>query len=230
MQEQMELVLQNPQQCTELLQLCLARTEVLTLLPSALRLRLVPGPSTGEEEVETPSEHSMTSGLPLQVRAPRDTTPSSADLAQWPTTHLVGMIRASTDQLEQRLQQAKRSAEFAREEALLAQACRKQEEHAKIQVKHRLERVQERLVEAWPKIWKVAPQLPEASDAGESEHQIELLQGAWSQLAIHAEHLEVQLRQTQQGSRETTSEAAGADGEDSARRKQCPSNTTQAHN
>jgi hypothetical protein len=124
-QEQMELVLQNPQQCTELLQLCLARTEVLTLLPSTLRLRLVPGPSTGEEEVETPSEHSMTSGLPLQVRAPRDATPSSADLAQWPTMHLVGMIRASTDQLEQRLQQAERSAEFAREEALLVQACRK---------------------------------------------------------------------------------------------------------
>jgi hypothetical protein len=66
-QEQMELVLQNPQQCAELLQLCLARTEVLMFLPSTLRLRLVPGPSTGEEEVETPSEHSMTSGLPLQV-------------------------------------------------------------------------------------------------------------------------------------------------------------------
>jgi hypothetical protein len=103
-QEQMELVLQNPQQCTELLQLFLARTEVLTLLPSTLRLRLVPGPSTGEEEVETPSEHSTASGLPLQVRAPRDATPSSTDLAQWPTTHLVRMIRASTDQLEQRLQ------------------------------------------------------------------------------------------------------------------------------
>jgi hypothetical protein len=66
-QEQMELVLQNPQQCAELLQLCLARTEVLMFLPSTLRLRLVPGPSTGEEEVETPSEHSMASGLPLQV-------------------------------------------------------------------------------------------------------------------------------------------------------------------
>jgi hypothetical protein len=65
-------------------------------------------------------------------------------------------------------------------------------------VEHRLERVQERLVEAWPEIRKVAPQLPEASDAGEPEHQIELLQGAWSQLAICAEHLEVQLRQTQQ--------------------------------
>jgi hypothetical protein len=35
------------------------------LLPSTLRLRLAPGPSTGEEEVETPSEHSMASGIPL---------------------------------------------------------------------------------------------------------------------------------------------------------------------
>jgi hypothetical protein len=84
-----------------------------------------------------------------------------------------------------------RSTEFTREEALLVKTCRKQEEHAKIQVEHRLERFQERLVEAWPKIQKVTPQLPEASDAGESEHQIELLQGAWSQLAIHAEHMEV---------------------------------------
>jgi hypothetical protein len=96
----MELVLQNPQQCGELLQLCLARTNVLMFLPSMLRLRLVLVPSIGEEKVETPSEHSRASGIPLQVQAPRDATPSSADLAQWPTTHLVGMIRASTDQLE----------------------------------------------------------------------------------------------------------------------------------
>jgi hypothetical protein len=61
----MELVIQNPQQCAELLQLCLARIEFLTLLPSALRLRLVIGTSTREEEVETPSENSMTIGLPL---------------------------------------------------------------------------------------------------------------------------------------------------------------------
>jgi hypothetical protein len=57
----MELILQNPQQCTELLQLYLAREEVLTLLPSSLRLRLVPSPSIGEEEVETPSKHSTAS-------------------------------------------------------------------------------------------------------------------------------------------------------------------------
>jgi hypothetical protein len=69
--EQMEWVLQNPQQCAELMQLCIARTKVLTLFPSELRLRIVPGPST-EEEVETHSEHSMASGLPLQTRAPRD--------------------------------------------------------------------------------------------------------------------------------------------------------------
>jgi hypothetical protein len=44
----MEIVLQKPQQCAELLQLYLARIEVLTLLPSALRIRLMPGPSIGE--------------------------------------------------------------------------------------------------------------------------------------------------------------------------------------
>jgi hypothetical protein len=32
-----------------------SKIKVLTLLPSAFRLRLVPGPPTGEEEVETPS-------------------------------------------------------------------------------------------------------------------------------------------------------------------------------
>jgi hypothetical protein len=42
------------------------------------------------------------------------------------------MIRASNDQSEQRLQQAERSVEFAREEVLLVKTCRKQEEHAKI--------------------------------------------------------------------------------------------------
>jgi hypothetical protein len=65
-------------------------------------------------------------------------------------------------------------------------------------VEQKLERVQERLVEAWPEIRKVAPQLPESSAAGEPEHQIELLQGAWSQLAIHAENMEVQLWESQQ--------------------------------
>jgi len=64
-----------------LLQLYLARIEVLTLLSSMLTLRFVLGKSIGEEEVETPSEHSMANGIPLQVQEPRDTTPSFADLA-----------------------------------------------------------------------------------------------------------------------------------------------------
>jgi hypothetical protein len=68
------------------------------------------GPSTGEEEVETPSKHSTASGLPLQVQVPREATTSSVDLAQWSSAQLVGMIRASTDQLKQRLQQSKREA------------------------------------------------------------------------------------------------------------------------
>jgi hypothetical protein len=42
-----------------------------------------------------------------------------------------------------------------------------------------MERVQERIVESWPEIRKATPQLPEASDAGESEHQIEMIQGEW---------------------------------------------------
>jgi hypothetical protein len=61
-----------------------------------------------------------------------------------------------------------------------------------------MERVQERIVEYWSKIQKVTPQLPKASDAGEPEHQIELLQGAWSQFSIRVEHIEVQLQKTQQ--------------------------------
>jgi hypothetical protein len=100
----MELVLQNPQQCPELLQLCLGRMKVLTFLPMELRLRLEPRPSIGEEEVETPSEHSMASGISLQVQAPRDDTPCHTELEQWPIAHLVGVIRASTDQLEHKLE------------------------------------------------------------------------------------------------------------------------------
>jgi hypothetical protein len=88
-------------------------------------LRLAPGLSIGEEEVETPSEHSMANGIPLHTQVPRDADPSSTDLAQWLATHFVGMIRASIDQLKQRLQQVERSAEFSREESLLAQTCKK---------------------------------------------------------------------------------------------------------
>jgi len=61
-----------------------------------------------------------------------------------------------------------------------------------------MKRFQEKLDESWPKIRKVAPKLLESSATGESKHPIELLQGAWSQLAIHAENLEVQLWQSQQ--------------------------------
>jgi hypothetical protein len=61
------------------------------------------GPSTWEEELETPLEHSMASGIPLQVRVPMEATTSSPDLTQWSSTHLIGMIKASTDQLEKRL-------------------------------------------------------------------------------------------------------------------------------
>jgi hypothetical protein len=100
--EQMEWVLQDPQQCTKLMQLCISRTTILTLFPAMLRLRIALGPPI-EEEVETHLEHSMASGLPLQTRAPRDTTPSSADLIQWPMKHLFGLFRASIDQLEKRL-------------------------------------------------------------------------------------------------------------------------------
>jgi hypothetical protein len=77
----MDLVLQNPQQCLDLLQLCLAKIEVLKLFPSTLRLRLVPRPYTREEEVETPLEHSTSIGIPMQVRALKDTTPSSTNLS-----------------------------------------------------------------------------------------------------------------------------------------------------
>jgi hypothetical protein len=41
--------------------------------------------------------------------------------------------------LEQRLQQVERFAEFSREESLLAEACKKEAEYAKIQVVHKLE-------------------------------------------------------------------------------------------
>jgi hypothetical protein len=62
--EQMERVLQDPQQCAELMQLCIARTKVLTLLNTTLRSKIAIGPLT-DEEVETRSDHSMASGLPL---------------------------------------------------------------------------------------------------------------------------------------------------------------------
>jgi hypothetical protein len=157
MRAQMEQVLQNPQQCAELMQLCIARTEVLTLFPAELRLRIAPVPPM-EEEVETRSDHSMASGLPLQMRAPTDAAPSSTDLVQWPVPQLFGLIRASMDQLEKRLQEAERSVEIARKEQFVVQTCRMQEAHDKLQVQRKLEKVQEKLVEAWPEIQKVVPE------------------------------------------------------------------------
>jgi hypothetical protein len=64
-------------------------------------------------------------------------------------------------------------------------------------VEKKLERVQEKLAEAWPEIRKETPQLPESSAAGEPVQKIELLQVAWSELAIHTENLEAQLWESQ---------------------------------
>jgi hypothetical protein len=197
MQAQMVQVLQNPQQCAELMQLCITRTEVLTLLPADLRLRIAPAPPT-EEEVETRSDHSTGSGLPLQWRVPTDAAPSSTDLVQWPASQLFGLIRASTDQLEKRLQDAESSAELARKEQLYAQTCRMEEKHDRLLAQCKLEKVQEKLAKAWPEIQKVAPDLPEASEIREPEKQIELLQEAWTQLATHTEKIQAKLQQVQQ--------------------------------
>jgi hypothetical protein len=73
-----------------------------------------------------------------------------------------------------------------------------QEEYAKIQVEKKMEKVQENLAEAWPIIRRTTPQLPESSAAGELVEQIELLQVAWSELAICTENLEAQLWESQQ--------------------------------
>jgi hypothetical protein len=194
---QMEQVLQNPQQCAELMQLCITRAEVLTLLPEDLRLRIAPVPHT-EEEVETHSDHSMASRLPLQMRAPTDAAPSATNLVQWPTSQLFGLIRASTDQLEKRLQDTESSAELARQERLVEQACRTEEKRDRILAQCKLEKVQEKLAEAWPEIRKVAPDLPEANEITEPEKQIELIQMAWTQLVTRTEKIQAKLQQVQQ--------------------------------
>jgi hypothetical protein len=91
------------------------------------------------------------------------------------------------DQLEQRLEEDKRSTEVARKEEFITKTCRMQEAHEKLQVRCKMEKVQERLVEAWLYIQKVAPTLPEANEVGKPEKQIELLQEAWTQLTTHTE-------------------------------------------
>ena len=58
---------------------------------------------TGEEEVDTPLEHSMDSGLPLQFQVPMEATTSFGDLTQWSSTQLIGMIISLTNQLDHRL-------------------------------------------------------------------------------------------------------------------------------
>jgi hypothetical protein len=89
--------------------------------------------SPGEEEVDTPSAQSMASGLPLQFQVTMDETPSSSDLTQLPKDQLVGIIRASTEKLEQRIQHAERDEEFWKLEGLVAQAQWTQKEHSRIQ-------------------------------------------------------------------------------------------------
>jgi hypothetical protein len=122
------------------MQLCIARIKVLTLFPAELRLRIAPVPPI-EEEVETRSDHSTGSGLPLQWRVPTDVAVSSTDLVQWPVPHLFGLIRASTDQLEKRLQEAERSTEIARKEQFVEHTYRMQEAHDRLQVQCKLEKV-----------------------------------------------------------------------------------------
>jgi hypothetical protein len=151
-----------------------------------------------EEEVETRSDHSTASGLPLQTRAPTDAAPSATNLVQWPTSQLFGLIRASTDQLEKRLQDTESSAELARKEQLYAQTCRMEEKRDRLLAQRKLEKVQEKLAEAWPEIQRVAPDLPEASEIREPEQQIELLQVAWTQLVTRTEQIQAKLQQVQQ--------------------------------
>jgi len=105
----------------------------MTLFPKDIRLRITPTPPT-ENEVETPSDHSTGSGIPLQWRVPTDIVVSPIDVVQWLEPHLFGLIRASTDQLKQRLQEAERSAEITRKKQIRDHTYRMQEAHDKLQV------------------------------------------------------------------------------------------------
>jgi hypothetical protein len=160
MRAQMEQVLQNPQQCAELMQLCIARTKVLTLFPAELRLRITPVPPM-EEEVETRSDHSTGSGLPLQWRVPTDAVVSSVDLVQWPAPHLFGLIRASTTSWSRgsrRPRDPPRSQEKNNSWSTHTK-CRKHMINSKSSANWK--KCRQKLVEAWPEIRKVAPELPE---------------------------------------------------------------------
>jgi hypothetical protein len=80
---------------------------------------------------------------------------------------LVGIIRASTEKLEQRIQQAEREANFWKQEGLLVQDTMNKEEYSNIQAEHKVEKVKEKLTEAWTMIRKTTPQLPESSATSE---------------------------------------------------------------
>jgi len=108
-----------------LLQIFLAKTKAFPQFLVELKSRLAHQlkiPSPGEEEVETPSTQLMASGFPLQVRVPMDAILSSNELTQLPTTHMVGIIKPSIEQLEQRIHHAERDADLWREEGHIVQA------------------------------------------------------------------------------------------------------------
>jgi hypothetical protein len=125
------------------------------------------GPYPREEEVETPLDHSMASGLPLQARLPLDSTITSDEFAHFPMSQLVGLIRASTKKLEQRIQQEEREDKFWKKEGLLVQTRRTQEEHLKIQEEKKVEKVKDKLTEAWTTFRKTTPQVLESSATDE---------------------------------------------------------------
>jgi deoxyadenosine/deoxycytidine kinase len=99
--------------------------------------------------------------MSLQARLPLDATITSDEFTHFPTPQLVGLIRASTEKLEQRIQQEEREAEFWKQEGLLAQTRRMQEEHLKIQAEQKVEKVKDKLTEAWTTFRKTTPQLSE---------------------------------------------------------------------
>ena len=88
--------------------------------------------------METPSEHSMASGLPLQARLPLDATLTSGNFSHFPMPQLV----------DHRIQQAEREAKFWKQKGLLAQTQRMQEEHLNIQEKKKVKKVKEKLTKS----------------------------------------------------------------------------------
>jgi hypothetical protein len=66
----------------------------------------------------------------------------------------------------------------------------------KIQAEQKVEKVKEKLTEAWTTFRKTMPQLPESSATDEPTEQIELVQVAWTELLARAKNIEVQLWET----------------------------------